>query len=127
MHACRAQLMSTPASQHTVHCVGAFIHFFFNCVTPIAQGRLTEHGTVLTLSSERSQHDCAVAKKSNTERISAICYTACPRNGVLQSSDDTLCNFARGLSPHTSLGACEADHIGTLLHCLSTNWWSAVF
>ena len=33
-------------------------------------------------------------------RISALCFTACPRNGVLQSSDDTLlCNFARGLSP----------------------------
>ena len=54
--------------------------------------------TLLTLSSERSQHDCAVAKNSNADRISAL-FTACPRNGVLQSSDDTLCNFARGLSP----------------------------
>ena len=55
--------------------------------------------TLLTLSSERSQHDCAVAKNSNADRISELCFTACPRTGVLKSSDDSLCNFARGLSP----------------------------
>ena len=36
--------------------------------------------------------DCAVAKNSNADRISALCFTACPRTGVLT-------NFARGLSP----------------------------
>ena len=41
----------------------------------------------------------AVAKKSNADRISALCFTACPQTGVLRSSDKTLCNFARGLSP----------------------------
>ena len=40
----------------------------------------------LTLSSERSRHDCAVAKNSNADRISALCFTACPRTGVLRSS-----------------------------------------
>ena len=30
----------------------------------------------LTLSSERSRHDCAVAKSSNADRISALCFTA---------------------------------------------------
>ena len=53
----------------------------------------------LTLSIERSRHDCAVAKNSNADRISALCFTAYPRTGVLRSSDDTLCHFARGLSP----------------------------
>ena len=67
------------------------------------------------LSSERSRHDCAVAKNSNEDRISALCFTACPQTGVLRSSDDTLCNFARGLSPqrrweHAPLCVrCEAD------------------
>ena len=28
-----------------------------------------------------------------------LCFTACPRTCVLQSSDDTRCNFALGLSP----------------------------
>ena len=37
---------------------------------------------------------------SEADRISALCFTACPRTCVLQSSDDTLiCNFALGLSP----------------------------
>ena len=35
--------------------------------------------------------------ESKADRISALCFTACPRTGVLQSSDDTLCNFERGL------------------------------
>ena len=39
-----------------------------------------------------------VAKNSNADCISALCFTACPQTGVLQTSDDTLCNFARGLS-----------------------------
>ena len=51
------------------------------------------------LSSERSGNECAVAKNSNADRNSALCFTACPRTGVLKSSDDTLCNFERGLSP----------------------------
>ena len=33
------------------------------------------------------------------QTISALCFTACPRTGVLQSSDGTFCNFTRGLSP----------------------------
>ena len=33
--------------------------------------------TLMTLSSECSQHDCAVAKKSNADRISELCSTAC--------------------------------------------------
>ena len=36
---------------------------------------------------------------SNADRITALCFTACPQTSVLRSSDDTLCNFARGLSP----------------------------
>ena len=55
--------------------------------------------TLLTLSSERSRHDCAVAKNSNAHRISEFCFIACPQTGVLWSSDDTLCNYTRGLSP----------------------------
>ena len=55
--------------------------------------------TLLTLSSERSRHDCAVAKNSNADRISELCFIACPQIGVLWSSDDTLCNFTWGLSP----------------------------
>ena len=49
-------------------------------------------------SRQPSRLDCAVVKNSNADRISALCFTACPRTGVLRSSDDTLCNFARGLS-----------------------------
>ena len=52
-----------------------------------------------TLSSERSRKDCPVAKNSNADRITALCFTACPQIGVLWSSDDTLCNFTWGLSP----------------------------
>ena len=40
-----------------------------------------------------------VAKNSNAVRNSALYFTACLRTGVLRSSDDTLCNFERGLSP----------------------------
>ena len=54
---------------------------------------------LLTLSSERSRNDCGVAKNSNADWISELCYTVCPRTGVLKSSDDTLCNFERGLFP----------------------------
>ena len=70
--------------------------------------------TLLTLSSERSRNDCAVAKNSNADWISELCYIACPRTGVLKSSDDSLCNFTRGLSPTTSIGACSEDRIPAL-------------
>ena len=53
---------------------------------------------LLTLSSERSRNDCGVAKNSNADWNSELCYIVCPRTGVLKSSDDTLCNFTRGLS-----------------------------
>ena len=43
--------------------------------------------------------DTAVAKNSNADSNTALCFTACPQTGVLQSSDDTLCKFAWGLSP----------------------------
>ena len=48
----------------------------------------------------------AAKKNTNADRISALSFTACPRTGVLQSSDDTLCNFARDF-PTTSLGTCS--------------------
>ena len=43
----------------------------------------------LTLSSERSRHDCAVAKNSNADRISALCFTAFQAIAC-------CCPFARG-------------------------------
>ena len=42
-----------------------------------------------TLSSERSRHDCAVAKSSNADRISALCFTAFQAIAC-------CCLFARG-------------------------------
>ena len=59
---------------------------------------VTNSVNLLTLSSERSRNDCGVAKNSNADWISELCYIVCPRTGVLKSSDDTLCNFTRGLS-----------------------------
>ena len=41
----------------------------------------------------------AVAKKSNADCNTALCFNACPQTGVLRSSDKTPCNFARGLFP----------------------------
>ena len=43
----------------------------------------------LTLSSERSRHDCAVARSSNADRISALCFTAFQAIAC-------CCLFARG-------------------------------
>ena len=68
-------------------------------LAPTVGKKKTMTVTLLMLSSERSQHDCAIAKNSNADRISAVCFTACPRTGILLSSDDTPCNFALGLSP----------------------------
>ena len=43
--------------------------------------RRTTHGLTVTLLQ---------VKNSNADRISELCFIACPRTGVLQSSDDTL-------------------------------------
>ena len=73
----------------------------------------------LTLQRERSRHDCAVAKNSNTDRISALCFTACLRTGVLRSSDDTFCHVARGhfLQHRGEHAHCEAA-FSMLLLCV---------
>ena len=61
--------------------------------------------TLLTLSSDSSRYDCVVAKNSNADRISALCFIACPRNGVLWFSNDTHLQLHMGTFPTTSLGA----------------------
>ena len=51
----------------------------------------------LTISSDRSRPDCAVAKNCNEDGTSAFCFTACSRAGVLRTSKNTLCCFAQYL------------------------------
>ena len=63
------------------------------------EGFYGQHGADLFLCRMRAAKNCAVAKKTNADRNSALCFTACLRTGVLRSSDDILCNFERGLSP----------------------------
>ena len=46
-----------------------------------------------------SAHGMTVLLRRTPTQTAALCFTACPQTGVLRSSDDTLCNFARGLSP----------------------------
>ena len=54
----------------------------------------------LTLSSERSRNERAVAKNSNADRNMELCFTACQRTGVLRSSDDTLRESANSPFSH---------------------------
>ena len=96
-------------------------------------------GLLMTLSAtSHGDFPHNVVGSMRADRTSELCFTACPRNGVLQSSDDTLlCNFALGLSPQRrwenapcvcavklnralALLRHNLKHLHCLLHCLAS-------
>ena len=91
------------------------------------KSEICESSVQLTLSKERSRNDCAVAKNSNADRIMAL-SSLLVHELVFFGQLMTLSATSDGDFPNNVVGSMrDRPHLGTLLHCLSTKWCSAVF